>query len=92
MPSEGRTARESQRHFYETAISRRLAVLREKGLEEAITQKDRYLRHLKAELRRTNSRLFRISQIEKQNEDLALRKEQFQGGKQPPFSPDPEKN
>lgn len=79
MPSKGRGARELQRDYYQTAIQQRLALLREKGLEDTVIQKDRRLTHLKAELRRTNSRLLRISRIEKQNEALALRKEEAAG-------------
>ena len=89
MPSQGRTARESQSRDYKNAITQRLAMLKEKGLEDEIIHKDRQIRHLRAELRRTNRRLFRISQIEKQNESLASRKGQLQEEEQAAPSPEP---
>ena len=89
MSSEGRTAREAQGRDYENAITQRLAMLQEKGLEDEIIQKDRQIRHLRAELRRTNRRLFRISQIEKQNESLASRKGSAREEEQAAPSPDP---
>ena len=90
MPSEGRAARESQRRDYESILTQRLAMLKEKGLEDEIIQKDRRIRHLRAELRRTNRRLFRISQIEKQNERLASRNGHLQDKEQATPPRDPE--
>ena len=74
MPSEERTAREAQKRDNEKALAQRIAILKERGLDDDAMRKDSRLRHLRAELRRTNRRLSRISQIENQNATLASRK------------------
>ncbi len=91
MSSKERATRELQKDYYQTAILSRLSLLREKGLEDVVAQKDRHLKQLRAELRRTNSRLSRISQIEKQNEALALRKQEAAETNQAVPSQEPEK-
>ena len=62
--------RESQKRETETAVARRYARLKEKGTTNPDIEKDSVLKHLRAELRRANRRLFRIGSIEKQLEDL----------------------
>ena len=70
MAVRTRPIRESQKKELETAVARRYALLKEKGAASADIEKDSVLKHLRAELRRANRRLFRIGFIEKQLEDL----------------------
>jgi hypothetical protein len=53
----------------ENAVARRYALLKEKSIKSPDIRKDTVLKHLRAELRRANRRLFRIGFIEKQLED-----------------------
>lgn len=62
--------RESQKKEMENAVAQRYALLKEKGTPRSDIEKDSVLKHLRAELRRANRRLFRIGFIEKQLEDL----------------------
>jgi predicted transcriptional regulator len=71
MTVRTKPVRESQKKEVENAVARRYALLKEKGIRSADIAKDSVLKHLRAELRRANRRLFRIGFIEKQLEDLA---------------------
>ena len=71
MAMKTKPIRESQKRELENAVTRRYALLREKGIASPTIEKDTILKHLRAELRRANRRLFRIGFIEKQLEDLA---------------------
>jgi hypothetical protein len=75
MPSNKRPTRESQKAHDEQAIAKRLALLKEKGLAPDKIRKDPYLKHLKANFRKTISRLEAIDAIDKQKEALAIRKQ-----------------
>jgi hypothetical protein len=61
--------RESQKKEMENAVARRYALLKDRGTTSPDVEKDSVLKHLRAELRRANRRLFRIGFIEKQLED-----------------------
>lgn len=100
MPSNKKACRESQKGRDEQAIARRIALLKEQGATAERIQKDPHLRHLKADLRRTHTRLRSIAALEKQAESLALRKvqraqealeEKQSGGKRKPAEPEPPK-
>ena len=56
--------RESQKKEMENAVAQRYALLKEKGTPRSDIEKDSVLKHLRAELRRANRRLFRIGFIE----------------------------
>jgi hypothetical protein len=71
MTVKTKPIRESQKKELENAVARRYALLKEKGIKTPLIEKDSVLKHLRAELRRANRRLFRIGFIEKQLEDLA---------------------
>jgi hypothetical protein len=63
--------RESQKNELENAVARRHVWLKDRGMKSPEIEKDTILKHLRAELRRANRRLFRIGFIEKQIEELA---------------------
>jgi len=75
MPSNKRPERESQKAHDEQAIAKRIALLKERGVALDRIRKDPLLRHLKANLRQTVSRLEAIAALEKQKESLALRRQ-----------------
>ena len=76
MPSQARSVRETQKNHYERAIERRRSLLIERGADTDRIRKDPHLKHLRAELRRTAKRIGALQALEKQNEELALRKQQ----------------
>jgi len=76
MPSKGKQARQRQKQYFEDAIQRRRSLLVEKGVDKDRIPKDPHLKHLLAELRKTQRRLGAVRALEKQKEDLALRKQQ----------------
>ena len=76
MPSESKQARETQREYYQGAIERRRSLLVESGVDKARIPKDPYLKHLRAELRKTTKRISALKALEKQKQALTLRKQQ----------------
>ncbi|MEW6441799.1 MAG: hypothetical protein AB1640_12770 [bacterium] len=90
MPSQTKSVRGAQKDRYESAIAARVALLKEKGLAPAAIQKDARLRHLRAGLRQTMTRLQAIAATEKQNEALALKKRQAELGVKEEKSAKPE--
>jgi len=76
MPSKTREVRERQVSSFETSISNRLALLKEKGADSAQIKKDPKIKHLRARLARTKKSLVAISKLEQQKEALALRKKE----------------
>lgn len=76
MPSESKQARETQKQAYQGAIERRRNLLVERGLEKDRIPKDPHLKHLRAKLRKTTSRLNALADREKQKEEMVLRKQQ----------------
>jgi len=76
MPSKSREVRESQKKHFETSITTRRAFLKEQGLEAATMKKDPRLKQLRAKLSQINKSLKAITDLEKQNEALALRKKE----------------
>ncbi len=76
MPSESREARETQKQYYQGAIERRRNLLVERGADKDRIAKDPHLKHVKAKLRKTAKRISALTALEKQKEELALRKQQ----------------
>lgn len=76
MSSESKQARQAQKEYYQGAIERRRSLLVEKGIDRARIPKDPYLKHLRAELRKTTKRISALMALEKQKQALALRKQQ----------------
>ena len=81
MPSESKQARETQKQYYQGAIDSRRNLLVERGVEKDRIPKDPHLKHLQAKLRKTSKRLAALAALEKQKEDMALRKQQKLEGK-----------
>jgi hypothetical protein len=57
MAVKDKSVREAQIAFYGNAVAKRYALLKEKGEEASVTEKDPVLKHLKAELSRRQKRL-----------------------------------
>jgi len=76
MPSKSKSVREAQKEYYETAISKRRAALKEQGLDNDRIQKDPKLKKLKASLRQVHGTLDAIAEKAKLNELLAQRKKE----------------
>ena len=75
MPSQARSVRETQKDHYERAIERRRSLLIERGADKDRIRKDPHLKHLRAKLRRTAKRIGALQALEKQKEELTLRKQ-----------------
>jgi hypothetical protein len=75
MPSQARSVRETQKNKYERAIEGRRNLLMERGVDKDRIRKDPHLKHLQAKLRRTVKRIGAVQALEKQKEELALRKQ-----------------
>ena len=67
---------QSQKTYFQKAISERTTLLKEQGLDQITLGKDVQLRHLKARLRQVNRRFSAVSQIEKKYEVLARSKKE----------------
>lgn len=76
MPSESKQARETQKQHYQGAIESRRNLLVERGVERDRIPKDPHLKHLRAKLRKTTKRLSALAALEKQKEEMILRKQQ----------------
>ncbi len=76
MPSKTREVREQQRRNFETSISNRLTLLKEKGKDGIQIKRDPKVKHLRARLSQIKKSLVAISKLEQQNETLALRKKE----------------
>ena len=74
MSINSRNRIETEKHFYEEAVLKRLGELKKHELQDTKMLKDTRLRHLKAKVKQANRRLLAISKIEKQIEDSARRK------------------
>jgi phage gp29-like protein len=61
MAVKDKSIREAQIAFYGNAVAKRYALLKEKGEEASIIEKDPVLKHLKAELSRRRRRLLAIA-------------------------------
>jgi hypothetical protein len=57
MSIKDKSVREAQIAFYGNAVAKRYALLKEKGEEHSVIEKDPVLKHLKAELSRRQKRL-----------------------------------
>ena len=75
MPSESKQTRETQKQTYQGAVESRRSLLVERGVDKVRIQKDPHLRHLQAKLRKTTKRLNALATLEKQKEEMALRKQ-----------------
>ena len=76
MPSESKQTRETQKQTYQGAIESRRNLLVERGVDKVRIPKDPHLKHLQAKLRKTTKRLNALAALEKQKEEMALRKQQ----------------
>jgi len=76
MPSNTKSARESQKALLETAIAERRDALKQKGLDGEKVRKDPRLKQLLAKLRQIQRALVAIQAKVKKNEDLARRKKE----------------
>ena len=76
MPSESKQARETQKRAYQGAIESRRNLLVERGVDKGRIPKDPHLKRLQAKLRKTTKRLNALAALEKQKEEMALRKQQ----------------
>lgn len=65
---------EKQKGNVQEKLNARLTLLKEKGLEDKLIQRDATLRQLKAQLRKANFRLARIAAQERLNQERAQAK------------------
>jgi hypothetical protein len=75
MGSKSRQTREAQKAYWENQLNRRLSLLKEKGVEPEQIEKDLEVKRLKAEIRKTDSRLRTIAAKEKKVQDMAAARE-----------------
>ncbi|MCK4500217.1 hypothetical protein KAU11_06940 [Candidatus Babeliales bacterium] len=71
MASKDKSARDSQKTYWEGVLSRRLEVLSESGLERREIAKDTSVRMIRAEIRKIGARLAVIDKKEKKIEEMA---------------------
>jgi len=71
MASKDKVARDTQKTYWEGALSRRLEALKESGLERGEIAKDTYVRKIRAEMRKIGARLAVIDKKEKKIEEMA---------------------
>ncbi len=76
MPSESKQARETQKQHYQGAIESRRNLLVKRGVDKVRIPKDPHLKHLRAKLRKTTKRLTALAALERQKEEMVLRKQQ----------------
>ncbi len=76
MPSKAKDTRLEQKEYLEAKLNGRLAELAEKGLGSQAAAKDKAVRKLRADLRKTNERLSVIEGKQKKIEDMARAKEE----------------
>jgi hypothetical protein len=62
MSLKDKNVRETQIASYGNAVAKRYALLKAKGEERSVVEKDPVLRHLKAELSRRQKRLLAVTQ------------------------------
>jgi hypothetical protein len=74
MSSEKRATRQNQKQDCQRRLERRLALLKEKGAEPQTIAKDRGVRKLRAEIRKTEARLRVIQAKEGKTEQMAVDK------------------
>jgi hypothetical protein len=74
MPSKTKTARESQKEYWENKLTQRIGVLTEKGLEQSQIAKDTAVKKIRAELRKTEARLKTIADLEQKAAQMAKMK------------------
>jgi hypothetical protein len=75
MGSESKEIRQRQRQTLETQLAARQALLKEKSLSPEAIEKDTLIRRIKADLRKTDTRLQKIAQLEDLKKRLAEAKE-----------------
>ena len=76
MPSKTREARLEQKKYIEVKLNERLSVLSEAGMDPQTIAKDRAVRKLRADLRKSSERLTAIDQKEKKIEEMANAKKE----------------
>src|SRR5271157_4078586 len=76
MGSKKLPTRENQKALYTRQAESRVALLKEKGLNEKDIAKDSKLKQLKAKLKQIDSAMARISFLDEQKKQLQERKEQ----------------
>ena len=76
MPSESKQARDAQKQQCQGAIESRRNLLVERGVDKDRIPMDPHLKHLRAKLRKTTKRLNALAALERQKEEMTLRKQQ----------------
>ncbi|RPI80001.1 MAG: hypothetical protein EHM45_00535 [Desulfobacteraceae bacterium] len=71
MASKNKESRTEQKAYFERQLKDRIAKLKEGGLDAGGIERDRVIKKLRAELRKTNARLKAIGAKQKLNETLA---------------------
>ncbi|MBN2396962.1 MAG: hypothetical protein JXI32_01150 [Deltaproteobacteria bacterium] len=71
MASKDKDARDTQKAYWEGALSRRLEVLHERGLDRETIAKDASVRKLRAQIRKIGTRLAVIDTRKKKTEEMA---------------------
>lgn len=74
MASKDKVARDSQKTYWDGALSRRLKALNESGLEQKEIAKDTSVRKIRAEIRKISARLAVIDKKQKKIEEMAKTK------------------
>lgn len=74
MPSKTNTARENQKEYWESRLTQRIDVLAEKGLDQSQIAKDKAVKKIRAELRKTEARLKTITELEQKTAEMAKMK------------------
>ena len=71
MPSKSKEIRLNQKADLEDNLSRRLAILAEKGIAPSSIARDTAVRSIRADIRKTKSRLKTIVALENKKEEMA---------------------
>jgi hypothetical protein len=79
MSSKGREARQEQQAYWEEKLNQRLAVLNDKGVASEKIAKDPFVRNARANIRKTESRLKVISDLEKKLKEMEKAKAEKAG-------------
>jgi len=76
MGSKSKAAQLSQQQNWEEQLSRRVEVLKARGLDSSAIAKDPAVRKIRAKLRETRARLLAIAKLEQRTEALRRLKEE----------------
>lgn len=70
MPSKSKAVRLGQKSYWENKLDQRMSALAEKGLDPKKIAKDATVKNIRAQMRKTQSRLKAITRLEEKTEEL----------------------